>query len=124
MDHFSTGANNTQAVNSGLKEVGKILRVLEARLRNDHRHLVGYGPSIADVSISSVLTMPFWPVFRDYLAPNFPAVTRWLRDCQERFDFASVGFLYGLGAWEDPVLVDYKVQVHGRFNLLFESCCP
>ena len=117
LESFSTGVTNPAVANSGLKEISKILSVLEARFRDDHKCLVGYGASIADISISTVLTIPFWPIYRDYLASSFPAVTRWLRECQERFDFASVAPRHA-DPREDPVWSDHQVPLLGRHHLL------
>lgn len=89
-DQMTTGYPENHFVEATFKELKKILRVLEARFRTEGSYIVGYGPSIADIAISSSLSMPFWPIYRDYLATLFPHVTKWLTNCQERFHFSSV----------------------------------
>lgn len=93
-EQLSTGSPNREISDSVLREISKILAVLEKRFKEDHRYLVGYGPSYADISIAAALTIPFWNVYKDYLAGGFPFVTKWLRDCHDRFCFASVNQSY------------------------------
>jgi glutathione S-transferase len=91
-DQMTSGNPHGDTVDSAFKELRKILRVLETKFREDCGYIVGYGYSVADVSMASSLSLPFWPVFRDYFSGYFPFVTKWLLNCQERFCFSSVSF--------------------------------
>lgn len=89
-DQMATGNPHGDTIDSAFKELRKILRVLETRFREECSYVVGYGYSVADIAIAASLSLPFWPVFRDYFSGYFPFVTKWLLNCQERFCFSSV----------------------------------
>lgn len=89
-EQMITGCPDQEVTEAYMKELRKILRVLEQRFKEGHHYLVGYGPTLADVAIASSLSIPFWPVFKDYVGPQFPFVTKWLNNCKQRFSFASV----------------------------------
>lgn len=89
-NQLSSGAYDPQTSNDSLREIAKILGVLENRFKQDHRYIVGYGPSIADVAVASTLTHPFWTIFQNFFSQQFPFVNQWLRECQERFNFSAV----------------------------------
>lgn len=90
VEELGSGYPEQSRAESYLREISKIVSVLEARFTQDYRFLVGYGPTIADLTIASCLTTGFWQIFKDYFSTGFPHTTRWLKDCSQRFDFANV----------------------------------
>ena len=90
IEELGAGYPNSSRAEAYLREIAKILSVLEARFSQDYRFFVGYGPTLADVALASTLTVGFWQIFKDYFSLGFPHTTRWLKDCKQRFDFASV----------------------------------
>lgn len=71
---------------SNLKEE---FELLEKRVKNK-RFLVGYGVSLADISLIACLMCPFGAIFKRFFRPLFPGLAKWVDFICEKIDLRWV----------------------------------
>ena len=81
---YNKGTGNTQNFINVLKELSLELAVLEKKLEGTH-FLVGYGATLADLSIAVCLTSPLYPVYNKYFAYKYPNLTSYLTRIATKF---------------------------------------